>query len=90
MGVELARHLAVHHGCARLLLVSRRGDRAEGAEQLRVELAQSGCEVRFAACDVADRAQLAGVAKALPPTHPGLAVFDTRQARRSSGTTRAR
>ena len=77
MGVELARHLAVHHGCARLLLVSRRGDRADGAEQLRVELAQSGCEVRFAACDVADRAQLAAVLDAVPPAHPLGAVIHT-------------
>ena len=77
LGVELARHLAVHHGCARLLLVSRRGDRAEGAEQLRVELAQSGCEVRFAACDVADRAQLAAVVNAVPPAYPLGAVIHT-------------
>ena len=69
LGVVLARHLAVVHGCGRLLLVSRRGGRAEGAEQLRVELAQRGCEVRFAACDVGDRGQLAAVLEGVPEGH---------------------
>src|SRR6185312_2458855 len=77
LGAVLARHLALVHGCARLVLVSRRGDQAPGAEQLRVELAHNGCEVRFAAADVADRAQLAAVLDAIPAAHPLGAVIHT-------------
>ncbi|WP_157882588.1 KR domain-containing protein, partial [Streptomyces silvensis] len=39
----------------KLLLVSRRGEAAEGATELRDELTTQGAEVTLAACDVADR-----------------------------------
>ncbi|WIX77048.1 type I polyketide synthase [Amycolatopsis carbonis] len=61
LGAALARHLVSHRGADRLLLLSRQGARAAGAAQLLAELTDLGAEVTMAACDVADRAELAGV-----------------------------
>ncbi|WP_037848607.1 KR domain-containing protein, partial [Streptomyces sp. NRRL F-2747] len=49
------------HGVRDLLLVSRRGEQAPGAAQLRAELAALGAQVAFAACDVADREAVAAL-----------------------------
>ncbi|WP_190120564.1 type I polyketide synthase, partial [Streptomyces flavofungini] len=59
LGSLMARHLATRHGVRDLLLVSRRGDAAPGAAELRTELEESGARVRLAACDTADRGALA-------------------------------
>ncbi|MFF4970295.1 SDR family NAD(P)-dependent oxidoreductase, partial [Streptomyces sp. NPDC001037] len=68
IGTLLARHLAERHGVRDLLLVSRRGDTADGARELAEALADLGATVRFAACDGADRAALAAVlSEATPP-----------------------
>ncbi|PHQ51840.1 hypothetical protein BLA24_12240 [Streptomyces cinnamoneus] len=61
LGGLVARHLVAERGVRHLLLVSRRGAEAEGAAELEVELTGLGAQVRFAACDVADREALAGV-----------------------------
>ncbi|WP_338089421.1 type I polyketide synthase [Nocardia cerradoensis] len=58
LGALLARHLVTAHGVRRLLLVSRRGDRADGAAELAADLSRLGAQVRIAACDVSDRAAL--------------------------------
>ncbi|HEX8742890.1 MAG TPA: SDR family NAD(P)-dependent oxidoreductase, partial [Thermoleophilaceae bacterium] len=58
LGALLARHLVREHDARRLLLVSRAGIDASGARELRDELEQLGADVRVAACDVADRAQV--------------------------------
>ncbi|MFI9274310.1 SDR family NAD(P)-dependent oxidoreductase [Kitasatospora sp. NPDC052896] len=71
LGAALARHLVVDHGVRRLLLTSRRGSTAGGADELASELRESGAEVTIAACDVADRAALA----TLLEEHPVSAVF---------------
>ncbi|GAB6898875.1 type I polyketide synthase [Kineosporia succinea] len=55
----VTRHLVVHHGVRRLLLISRRGAQAPGAAEHAAELTALGAQVRFAACDVADRRALA-------------------------------
>jgi NADP-dependent 3-hydroxy acid dehydrogenase YdfG/acyl carrier protein len=75
LGMALARHLATAHHCGHLLLVSRRGGDADGADQLRAELEEQGCRVDFAAVDVADRDQLAAVLAAIPAEHPLGAVI---------------
>src|SRR5262249_29584012 len=56
---HLARHLVTERGMRDLLLVSRRGPDAPGAEELRAELAGHGATVTIAACDVSDRDALA-------------------------------
>ncbi|MER5579849.1 SDR family NAD(P)-dependent oxidoreductase, partial [Streptomyces massasporeus] len=59
LGAVVARHLVTVHGVRSLVLVSRRGEAAPGAEELRAELEALGASVTVAACDVTDRASLA-------------------------------
>ncbi|MEU6594907.1 SDR family NAD(P)-dependent oxidoreductase [Streptomyces sp. NPDC046881] len=68
LGGLVARHLVAGHGVRSLLLMSRRGADAEGAAELRAELTAAGAEVRWAACDVADRDALAEVLSGTPVT----------------------
>ncbi|MFF4484807.1 type I polyketide synthase, partial [Streptomyces sp. NPDC001520] len=77
LGGLFARHLVAERGVRRLLLVSRRGGEAPGAAELGAELAELGAEVRWAACDVADRGALAETLAALPADHPLTAVVHT-------------
>ncbi|MEU4804933.1 type I polyketide synthase [Actinosynnema sp. NPDC023587] len=61
LGALVARHLVTEHGARHLLLVSRRGQNAEGVPKLVAELEGLGSEVRVVACDVADRGQVVGL-----------------------------
>ncbi|MFK0247774.1 SDR family NAD(P)-dependent oxidoreductase [Amycolatopsis azurea] len=74
LGGLLAVHLATAHRVRHLLLVSRRGAEAPGADELRQRLEESGASVTFAACDAADRADLAAVIDGVPSAHPLTAV----------------
>ncbi|NEA99066.1 type I polyketide synthase [Streptomyces sp. SID13726] len=61
LGALVARHVVAEHGARRLLLLSRRGPEAPGAQELRRDLTEAGAEVRIAACDVSDRNALAAL-----------------------------
>jgi acyl transferase domain-containing protein/acyl carrier protein/thioesterase domain-containing protein len=75
VGALLARHLAAEHGVRHLLLVSRSGAEAPRAGDLVKELAELGCEATIAACDVAEREQLARAIDSIPVERPLGAVF---------------
>ncbi|MER7351394.1 SDR family NAD(P)-dependent oxidoreductase, partial [Streptomyces aurantiacus] len=60
IGGHVARWLA-REGAEHLVLTSRRGLDAPGAGELKAELEELGAEVTVAACDVADRAAVAGL-----------------------------
>lgn len=60
VGANLARRLA-RRGTRHLVLVSRRGPLAPGADALSRELRLIGCRVDVVACDVADPAALASL-----------------------------
>ncbi|WP_455431165.1 type I polyketide synthase [Streptomyces anandii] len=77
LGRLVARHLVAEHGVRHLLLASRRGDATEGAARLTAELAESGAEVTWAACDAADREALAALLARIPAEHPLTAVIHT-------------
>ncbi|MET9079394.1 type I polyketide synthase, partial [Streptomyces sp. NPDC004232] len=72
LGARVARW-AARQGAAHLVLVSRSGAQAPGAEELRRELRDIGAEVTLAALDLTDREKL----RALLDTHPVDAVVHT-------------
>ncbi|MDN0201311.1 SDR family NAD(P)-dependent oxidoreductase, partial [Streptomyces sp. S.PNR 29] len=74
LGGLIARHLVSEHGVRHLLLTSRRGPAAEGADVLRAELAALGAEATVVACDMADRAAVAELLSGIPAEHPLSAV----------------
>ncbi|MFF6959824.1 SDR family NAD(P)-dependent oxidoreductase [Streptomyces sp. NPDC008317] len=77
LGARLAAHLVARHGVRDLLLVSRRGPAAEGADELVAALEARGAAVRVAACDVADRAALTAVLDSIADDKPLTAVVHT-------------
>nr|AXL05707.1 polyketide synthase [uncultured bacterium] len=66
LGGLVARHLVTRHGVRRLVLVSRRGPAADGAEELVADLTGHGAAVSVVACDLADRDQVASLLATVP------------------------
>ncbi|WP_371617126.1 SDR family NAD(P)-dependent oxidoreductase [Streptomyces sp. NBC_00454] len=77
LGKLVARHLVTEYGVRHLVLAGRRGAAAEGAVELREELAGLGASVRIEACDAADREALAALLESIPAEHPLTAVVHT-------------
>ncbi|WP_181798707.1 beta-ketoacyl reductase, partial [Streptomyces sp. WELS2] len=77
LGTVLAEHLVREHGVRHLLLVSRRGPDAPGAEELRSRLTGLGATVTLTACDTTDRDRLARLLDGIPADHPLTAVVHT-------------
>ena len=74
LGALLAVHLA-RQGAKHLLLLSRSGPQAEGAQELMASLAELGCRAQIAACDATDRKALSELIDAIPSEHPLTAVI---------------
>ncbi len=70
LGALVARHLVAEHGVRSLLLLSRRGSQATGAEGLQAELTALGAEVAIVSCDVSQREQLEAALAAVPAERP--------------------
>ncbi|CAL9640109.1 SDR family NAD(P)-dependent oxidoreductase [Streptomyces sp. enrichment culture] len=77
LGGLVARHLVSRHGVRHLVLASRRGPDAEGAQELAAELAGQGAAVEVVACDVSDRAQVEALLATVPDAHPLRGVVHT-------------
>ncbi|GAA3004608.1 hypothetical protein GCM10010519_40630 [Streptomyces lactacystinicus] len=76
LGAQIARWLA-RTGTAHLLLTSRRGAQAPGADALLAELRGLGAAATAVACDVADRDALAELLAGIPAERPLRAVLHT-------------
>jgi rifamycin polyketide synthase modules 1, 2 and 3 len=69
LGAQIARWLA-REGAEHLLLISRRGPQAPGAEDLAAELGATGARVTITACDACDREALSSAIAAATVEHP--------------------
>jgi niddamycin polyketide synthase 4/5 len=74
LGAHVARSVARQGDGVHLLLVSRRGPAAPGADELSAELSELGATVTIAACDVADRQALERLLAEIPADRPLTAV----------------
>ncbi|MFE6862138.1 type I polyketide synthase [Nocardia sp. NPDC057668] len=77
LGAVFARHLVQKYGVRRLLLLSRSGAAAPGAQDLVDELGALGAHADVVACDVSDRDALAEVLSQVPQQHPLTGVVHT-------------
>ncbi|MET7642031.1 SDR family NAD(P)-dependent oxidoreductase, partial [Streptomyces sp. NPDC005438] len=77
LGARVARW-AVEHGAKHLALLSRRGEEAPGAAELREELEARGATVLLVACDIADRTALSEALERIEAEGPRVSsVFHT-------------
>ncbi|HEX2132568.1 MAG TPA: SDR family NAD(P)-dependent oxidoreductase, partial [Actinophytocola sp.] len=66
LSAALARHLVTNHNARHLVLTSRRGPAAPGADTLHDELTTLGAHVDIVACDATDRDALADLLTGIP------------------------
>lgn len=69
-GAAVARHLVDRYGVAHVVLVSRSGRRADGADELVAALEQAGAQVTVADCDITERAATAAMFEQIPDEFP--------------------
>ena len=74
-GAVLARHLVDRYGVPHVVLVSRRGERADGRRGIGGRVAGRRRLVSVVACDVGDREAVAELLAQLPARHPLRGVF---------------
>ncbi|KQH79052.1 polyketide synthase [Mycobacterium gordonae] len=74
-GAAVARHLVDRYGVAHVVLVSRSGRRADGADELVAALEQAGAQVTVADCDITERAATAAMFEQIPDEFPLKGVF---------------
>ncbi|WP_416906377.1 type I polyketide synthase [Micromonospora echinospora] len=77
LGGLLCRHLVTAHGARNLLLVSRRGPDAAGADELLADLKALGADVSIVAADLADPDAVDHVLSLVDTRHPLRAVVHT-------------
>ncbi|MET3805477.1 acyl transferase domain-containing protein [Nakamurella sp. UYEF19] len=77
LGVQVARHLVNRHRITRLLLLSRSGPEAPGADGLITELAALGATTQVLACDVSDETSISAALRHADSDHPVRAVVHT-------------
>jgi acyl transferase domain-containing protein/NADPH:quinone reductase-like Zn-dependent oxidoreductase/acyl carrier protein len=75
VGGLVARHLVSRYGVRHIVLASRRGQTADGADELVADLTRAGATVRVVSCDVSDRAAAAELLAGLSERHPLSAVI---------------
>nr|WP_020659290.1 type I polyketide synthase [Amycolatopsis benzoatilytica] len=74
LGARVARWVA-QSGAEHLVLAGRRGAAAPGTAELCAELEKAGVKATVEACDVGDRAEVAGLLSRIPAEFPLTAVF---------------
>lgn len=77
LGTVFAEHLISAHGVRHVLLVSRRGLAAPGAEELHQRLSGLGAHVQITACDTSNPAELAALLQSIPAEHRLSAIIHT-------------
>ncbi|WP_373175984.1 type I polyketide synthase, partial [Mycobacterium marinum] len=77
LGAVFAEHMIARYGARHLLLVSRSGPDAPGADNLYQRLTQLGAQITITACDTSDPTQLATLLANIPSEHPLRAVIHT-------------
>ncbi|WP_261898495.1 SDR family NAD(P)-dependent oxidoreductase, partial [Mycobacterium marinum] len=77
LGAVFAEHMIARYGARHLLLVSRSGPDAPGADNLYQRLTQLGAQITITACDTSDPTQLATLLANIPSEQPLRAVIHT-------------
>ncbi|MCM3887356.1 SDR family NAD(P)-dependent oxidoreductase [Frankia sp. R82] len=77
LGALTAHRLVTRHGIRHLLLASRRGPDAPGADALHAQLTEAGAAVTVVAADVSNPDDVRRLLAAVPEQHPLTAVVHT-------------